>query len=207
MGDQSMEKPDERHHVKIQSVCRMGGCVLVLMFSLSGCGNPTSDRPPAVSGQDLAGTSAASDRTDADTDGRQALSKPVPAQSIGHPEPKSGGLPLAHSPLAVAPRAPQASPVNSPSSGPLRDEAEQAQWQAWYAAAREHPDVNVRLQALEQWVQQPGTSLDPLTYALVDGDEDVRARAQDLWARQLTRDEAAAAQPTNAPRGGLPAAQ
>ena len=52
--------------------------------------------------------------------------------------------------------------------------------------------MGVRLQALDQWAQQPGASLDPVTYALVDGDEAVRARAQDLYTQQLTREAAAA---------------
>jgi hypothetical protein len=60
----------------------------------------------------------------------------------------------------------------------------------WFAEVREHPDVTVRLQALEVWVQQPGDALDPVTYALVDGDESVRARAQELWEQQLTRETA-----------------
>ena len=57
---------------------------------------------------------------------------------------------------------------------------------AWLAAARDDPDPNVRLHALETWAQYPGESLDPATYALVDPDEVVRTRAQELveqvWA-------------------------
>jgi len=58
---------------------------------------------------------------------------------------------------------------------------------------REHSDVSVRLQALEFWAQQPSDALDPVTYALVDGDEQVRTRAQELWEQQLTRDTATTA--------------
>ena len=58
---------------------------------------------------------------------------------------------------------------------------------AWLAAAREDPDPNVRRHALETWAQYPGESLDPVTYALVDADEAVRARAQDLIEEQLAR--------------------
>jgi hypothetical protein len=67
--------------------------------------------------------------------------------------------------------------------------AEQAQRTArerWYAEARESPEVMVRLQALEFWAQQPKEALDPVTFALVDEDESVRARAQDLWEQRLT---------------------
>ena len=57
----------------------------------------------------------------------------------------------------------------------------------WLAAAREDPDPNVRLHALGVWAQRPGTSLDPVTYALVDADESVRARAQELMEQELAR--------------------
>ncbi len=58
---------------------------------------------------------------------------------------------------------------------------------AWFAAARDDPDPNVRLHALETWAQNPGENLDPLTYALVDPDETVRARAQELLEQELAR--------------------
>lgn len=58
---------------------------------------------------------------------------------------------------------------------------------AWLAAAREDPDPNVRLHALGAWAQHPGDSLDPVTYALVDADEAVRARAQELVEEALAR--------------------
>ena len=69
-------------------------------------------------------------------------------------------------------------------------------WTQWYATVRESPDVKVRLQALEQWAQQPqgsSDSLDPVTYALVDEDDTVRARAQTLYEQQLVREATAAA--------------
>jgi hypothetical protein len=65
--------------------------------------------------------------------------------------------------------------------------AEQAQWQAWFATARESSDVGMRLQALEQWAQRPGEALDPVTYGLVDEDESVRTRAQELYEQHLAR--------------------
>ena len=58
---------------------------------------------------------------------------------------------------------------------------------AWLAAAREDPDPNVRRHALEAWAQHPGESLNPVTYALVDPDETVRARAQELVEERLAR--------------------
>jgi hypothetical protein len=48
-------------------------------------------------------------------------------------------------------------------------------------AALESPGPQTRIQALEQWVAaRDGSDIDPLTHALVDPDEQVRARAQAL---------------------------
>jgi hypothetical protein len=56
----------------------------------------------------------------------------------------------------------------------------------WSAALR-HPDRAVRVEALERWATQgAGASLNPLTEALVDPDESVRARAQELVERVLS---------------------
>ncbi len=50
-----------------------------------------------------------------------------------------------------------------------------------WTTALQHPDTQVRLQALQRWAEQgAATPLNPLTYALVDPDESVRARAQEL---------------------------
>lgn len=58
----------------------------------------------------------------------------------------------------------------------------------------------MRIQTLEQWAQQrQGDSVDPLTYALVDPDEQVRARAQELWERVLAAQ--AATSTLSSPRG------
>ena len=58
---------------------------------------------------------------------------------------------------------------------------------AWLAEALNDPDPSVRLQAIEVWVREPEETLDLLTYALVDSDETVRARAQELLEEELTR--------------------
>jgi hypothetical protein len=57
------------------------------------------------------------------------------------------------------------------------------------AELREHPNATVRLQALELWAQQPGDDLESMLEALGDDDEQVQARAEELWAQQLTREE------------------
>lgn len=48
-------------------------------------------------------------------------------------------------------------------------------------------DPTVRIHALDTWAQHPGPSLNPVTYALVDPDESVRARAQELFEQELER--------------------
>lgn len=50
-----------------------------------------------------------------------------------------------------------------------------------------HPDPAIRLYALEAWALDPGERLDPVTHALVDPDESVRARAQELLEQELSR--------------------
>lgn len=64
--------------------------------------------------------------------------------------------------------------------------------QQWLAELRLHPDPTVRRQALESWAEQPSADLDPLTYALVDEDDTVRTRAQELYTQQLAQEAAAA---------------
>ena len=50
------------------------------------------------------------------------------------------------------------------------------------------PDPQARIAALEEWaVQREGPGVDPLTYALVDPDEGVRTRAQELFEEALTQ--------------------
>jgi hypothetical protein len=85
-------------------------------------------------------------------------------------------------------------PAAPPDEPTTADQAQQQAWARWYAEARESPDVPVRLQALEVWAQQPKEAIDPVTYALVDEDEQVRTRAQELYDQQLMR-EATSARP------------
>ena len=50
----------------------------------------------------------------------------------------------------------------------------------WNAAFK-HLETAVRIEALERWAEQgAATPIDPITHALVDPDESVRARAQEL---------------------------
>jgi HEAT repeat protein len=87
----------------------------------------------------------------------------------------------ANSAQAVALEKTSRSP--SPSTGgratPYAGRTE-AELPIWLAEALNSPDPRVRIRALETWAQHPGDKLDPVTYALVDPDESVRARAQEL---------------------------
>jgi hypothetical protein len=58
---------------------------------------------------------------------------------------------------------------------------------AWLTEALKDPDPKVRLDAIEAWARNPGASLDPVTHALVDPDESVRTRAQELFEEALAR--------------------
>jgi hypothetical protein len=87
-------------------------------------------------------------------------------------------------------------PVTVPASRPHVTSAtwydQQAQTDlllAWYANARDDPNPTPRLQLIEGWARQArrDSSLDLLTNALVDPDETVRARAQELLEQELTR--------------------
>ncbi|HEY2920959.1 MAG TPA: HEAT repeat domain-containing protein [Candidatus Binatia bacterium] len=75
--------------------------------------------------------------------------------------------------------------TSTPASGPI--EHAPPQEPAWLAEARNDPDPRVRLNAIETWARNPGESLDPVTHALVDPDESVRARAQELFEEALAR--------------------
>lgn len=68
-----------------------------------------------------------------------------------------------------------------------RDEHQAEAPPPWLTELLHAPDPNVRIQALDAWASQPSGSLDPLTYALVDSDASVRARAQELLEEALAR--------------------
>jgi hypothetical protein len=178
--------------------------VVVGLTALVGCGSPPPD-PPA-SGHPTGSADAIVSSPTGDT-ARASLAATEPV----HPAPTQTsplGLSIRQTATPgarITDEARATSPAHdarvqtaaSPAATPLLDEqptAERAQREArqrWFAEVREHPDVTVRLQALELWAQHPGDALDPVTYALVDEDEHVRARAQELWEQQVTRDVAA----------------
>ena len=72
------------------------------------------------------------------------------------------------------------------------DDVQREARQKWYAEMREAPEVSLRLHALDVWAEHPNDGIDPLTYALVDADESVRTRAQELYSQYLLGEDATA---------------
>jgi hypothetical protein len=90
--------------------------------------------------------------------------------------------------VSTARPQPAAPPADSLDKPPTAGQAQQQAWERWYAEVRESPEAGMRLYALDVWAQQPSKALDPVTFALVDEDEEVRTRAQELYDQQLTRE-------------------
>jgi hypothetical protein len=188
--------------------------VAVGITALVGCGNPTPHAP--VSGtttgsadavvSPLAGDAPRAGLA-ANEPARQAPTSTVPLGATApHASPPDALITDASRATSPAPDArvqTAASPADTqqPDERANAERAQQEARQRWFAEVRENPDVTVRLQALELWAQQPGDGIDPVTYALVDEDEHVRARAQELWEQQLTQ-EAAATRPVQEERPG-----
>lgn len=155
--------------------------VVVGLAALMGCGHPPPDGQ--VSGNTTrAGEAVVSSPMDETV--RAAFSTqaaplgPSARQTITTPGGKSGPLDAGLSPVDHDEARP-AAPLVVP---------------AWMATALASPDVAVRLQALERWVQQGQTgSVDPLMLALTDPDNRVQARALALieedWARAHADEE------------------
>ena len=188
--------------LSLQQSAYSAPAALVLLVGLTACGSPSPDAP--MPGHT---TGVADPVVSLPAGGvpRAGLA----AQEPAHQAPTTPTFPLGPlSPQATKPdalitdasRATRFAPdarvqtAASPRDIPPPDEqitADQAQREArqrWFEEVRENPDVTVRLQALELWAEQPGDGIDPLTYALVDEDEQVRTRAEELWEQQLTQE-------------------
>ena len=130
---------------------------LVIVVSLLGCGKSSPDRSDGGSPQVVGGE----DRFLAS--GPKGLHSSKPLEKLF--------VPL--SPLPFVMRT--------------NEQYQTEEMPAWLAEALDDPDPRMRIQALETLAQHPGETLDPLTYALVDTDESVRGRAQELLEEELTR--------------------
>ena len=176
---------------------------LVLIVVLSACGSLSPEAPVASQAAGSTGAVVSLPAVDA---ARASLAAQEPTRQA--PTQRSQLGPLAQhalpagalitdasgatSPAADARVPPAASPADTYEPD-ARAEAELAQREArqqWLAELREHPEATVRLQALDLWAQQPGDDIEPVLEALGDEDEQVQARAEELWEQQLTREEA-----------------
>ena len=173
--------------VRLRCPCLAWGMGLVLLVGLSACGSPAPETP----GVGQATGAAVVVSTQADDAARAAPQAPTPTSPLGatgQPATAAARRP----PDAAGAPSPAPVPADTPPSNaqPTADQAQHEARELWFAELRESPDATVRLQALEQWAQQPGDTINPLTYALVDEDEAVRARAEALYAQQRAREEA-----------------
>ncbi len=187
MGDWAMENPNRCCRLSRCTMLTTGGSFFFALLSVSGCGGAPSE-PPADSS--AAGVVSGGTKPTGAVPRGPTVTAP-PASSGNRRAEASEAPPSGHNLPASIPRLPidrQPSMQKSDTGAFQRDARAQ-----WYATARESPEVTVRLQALEQWAQQPNETLDPVTYALVDEDDTVRARAQTLYEQQLVREATAAA--------------
>ncbi|HKA41021.1 MAG TPA: hypothetical protein VKF40_03435 [Burkholderiales bacterium] len=106
---------------------------------------------------------------------------------------------VAYQDVVPIPGAPRQGPIKQlwvVSSDAARESATASQTSTARSAARtaavQDPGALARLQALEQWSQsrqvtlRDRRSMDPVTHALVDPDEQVRARAQEIFDQAIT---------------------
>ena len=84
---------------------------------------------------------------------------------------------------SIAPGKISPAPTSIVRRRPVRDAATEEP--TWLIEARDDPDPTVRLGVIEVWASDRGADLNPFTYALVDADETVRARAQELFEEAL----------------------
>jgi hypothetical protein len=192
------------HHVILKGLEDMSlsrPCVrllgLVLLVGLTACGSPAPDAP--LSGQagavvsppagDGAGVGSAA-HAPASQDHTPAARLGAPTNPVVQPEPfrsEAARIIPAVTPTSPKPAALPTVPSDEQTSA---DQAQQQARARWYAEMREAPEAGTRLYALDLWAQQPTAAIDPVTYALVDEEESVRTRAQELYEQHLVREAA-----------------
>jgi hypothetical protein len=154
--------------------------VAIGITALVGCGTPTPEGP--VSGPSIGSAAAVVSPPVADAPRADLAAPHAPTPDTRRTDASRATSPVPAASSATLPPSDAQTPA---------DQAQREARELWFAELRESPDAPVRLQALETWAQQPGDTIDPLTYALVDEDEDVRARAEELYEQQLAREEEA----------------
>jgi hypothetical protein len=172
------------------------------LTALVGCGNPTPDAP--VSGHTTGSADAvvsphaggaASAGPAAQAPARQAPTQTSPLDPPAQQAPKPDALITDASRTTTTAHNTRVQTAAAPADRAAPDEqttADQAQREArqqWLAELRAHPDATVRLQALDLWAQEPGDDIESVLDALGDEDEQVQARAEELWEQQLIQEE------------------
>ena len=110
-------------------------------------------------------------------DDMMAVGKTTVTQDVGSPQAAA----MVGSTSARPLQAPNPNPNSNPAQAQAQAQAELLDTPPEWTAALQHLDKEVRRKALQQWAGQgAATPLDPLTHALVDPDESVRAKAQEL---------------------------
>lgn len=117
----------------------------------------------------------------------QGCGKPTPSSLDRPTHPATAQDPAAKLPLRRELPSSRESSEKLPVAGALLKQHDAEDPPPWLAELLRNPDPYVRIQGLDAWSRQPGISLDPVTYALVDPDELVRARAQELFEQMLAR--------------------
>ena len=155
--------------------------VAIGLTALVGCGSPSPEGP--MSGPTTGSTAVVVSPPAGDAPRARLAAQQAPAPDTRRTDSSRTTRPASAAASAGTPPSDERAAA---------DQAQRAAREQWFAELPESPDATVRLQALETWAQQPGKGIDPLTYALVDEDESVRARAEELYEQQLAREEAAA---------------
>ena len=89
---------------------------------------------------------------------------------------------------STAPRLVTESAKRAPAATPTRDDVPvSTAIGSSFEEVNQHPDAQMRMAALEVWAAGAKESLDPVTYALVDPDDAVRTRAQELLEQEIAR--------------------
>ena len=170
--------------------------LVVGITALMGCGNPPPDHsvsgPTTVSAGAVGpiSTSALSNTSLAGQ--KPASHSPTPMPPFLRPTDQS--VPVQEIPPKKDPRMTMTDntdvqPNTSslvPSEVNQQALAEQAQYEArhnWLSEIRENQNASVRLMALELWAQHPDLDIDPRTFVMDEDNEQIQARALELWEK------------------------
>jgi hypothetical protein len=104
--------------------------------------------------------------------------KPLPSSTAAH------SIAVASTAPRLVTESAKRAPTANPAQHHVLADAEAA---SWLEAVNQGADPQVRMAALEVWAAGAKESLDTVTYALVDPDEAVRTRAQELLEQELAR--------------------